>query len=107
MMRFFTQMYPKILPNGSNIMMHPECLTFVRGRLVPYVTYKRNYAHKSDGDNPERGTREENTQVAMPGFVHPESMTEEGLLTQKVRQQIEEHKKKKDKPTLRNPEGRE
>uniref|UniRef100_A0A2A4J2R1 Uncharacterized protein n=1 Tax=Heliothis virescens TaxID=7102 RepID=A0A2A4J2R1_HELVI len=106
MMRFFTRMYPKIPPPSD--MGHPECLTFVRGKLVPYVRYGRKLSQNSDRDLPEsHGAREENTQIAMPGFVHPDPMTDEGLLTQKVRQQIEEHKKKKDKPTLRNPEGRE
>ncbi|KAH9634340.1 hypothetical protein HF086_011600 [Spodoptera exigua] len=104
MMRFFTQIHPKIPPRGSNL-GHPECLSVVKGNLVSYNVPKRDFADDKDIPQRDQG-REEKQAIQMPGFVHPEPISDEGLLTQKVRKQIEEYKKKKDKPTLR-PEGRE
>lgn len=97
-------MHPKIPPRGANT-DHLECLTVVKGKFVSYKVPKRNFSDDNNIPQSDKG-REEKQSIQMPGFVHPEPMNDEGLLAQKVRQQIEEHKKKKDKPTLR-PEGRE
>ena len=110
MIRFLTQMHPRLPSRGSSIMHHPECLTIVNGSFIACGPPVRNYVEKTDKDHPQRdgaGAREEKQSTPMPGFVNPEPMRSEGLLTQKVKQQIEEHKKKKEKPTLHNPEGRE
>lgn len=89
-------------------MRHPECLTIVQGNFVPCGTHTRNYAEKPDKHHPVKDKlREEKESMTMPGFVNPVPSRSEGLLTQKIKQQIEEHKKRKEKPTLRNPEGRE
>lgn len=54
------------------------------------------------GKKPPR--EEQIDSVKMPGFVHPQIMHEEGYFTQKAKQQIEELKKRVDKPTIENTE---
>lgn len=108
MMRFFGLMYPNIPIKGSNIWKHPECLTFFNGKLVSGGIPIRNYVEKGDKHHHKgHRAREEKEHVQMPGFVHPDTLNEEGYFTQKAKQQIEEFKKKKDKPSLHNQEGRE
>lgn len=107
MMRFFAQMHPKILPL-SVAPNYPGCLTFVRGNLVHRVAVRR-YTEQSDKfhHRKDQKAKEEKEEEHMPGFVHPDTMNEAGYFTQKAKQQIEELKKKKEKPSLRHPERKD
>lgn len=80
-----------------------------KGCLVPRESLKfsdkiRLYT-EGPGKKPPR--EEQIDSVKMPGFVHPQIMHEEGYFTQKAKQQIEELKKRVDKPTIENTEKKE
>lgn len=99
MVRYFTHVYPL----GANLVVqrNPGCLAVVKGRLIPYMKQKRNFAEKGKDKEP---AKEEQMTVKMPGFVHPENTKEEGYFTQKAKQQLEELKKKPEQPPVDNPE---
>ncbi|KAL0829882.1 hypothetical protein ABMA28_003361 [Loxostege sticticalis] len=100
MVRYF-HMYP--LGPSMFVQKNPGCLAVVKGRLIPYMRQKRNFA-KKDKD-PQGPTKEEQMTINMPGFVHPETMKEEGYFTQKAKKQIEELKRKAEDPTtVQSPE---
>lgn len=65
----------------------------------------RCYTKRSDTKEPSK--EEQIDSVKMPGFVHPQTMHEEGYFAQKAKQQIEELKKRLDKPTADSSEKKE
>lgn len=107
--RLFTRFYPNI-PFKCNprsiIKPQGESWSF-QGVEASYIKHQRAFAEK--GDKPsepgkEEPAKDEEVTVKMPGFIHPETINEEGYFTQKAKQQLEELKRKTDKPALTNPE---
>ncbi|CAH2087926.1 unnamed protein product [Euphydryas editha] len=66
-----------------------------------------NIRFYTDGPGKKPPKEEQIDSLKMPGFVHPQIMHEEGHFTQKAKQQIEELKKRLDKPTIENSEKKE
>ncbi|CAH0719156.1 unnamed protein product, partial [Brenthis ino] len=65
----------------------------------------RRYTKRSDSKEPSK--KEQIDSVKMPGFVHPQTMHEEGHFAQKAKQQIEELKKRSEKPAADSSEKKE
>lgn len=65
----------------------------------------RSYSGKGKEPSKRSGKTEE-VKINMPGFVSPENINEEGYFTQKAKEQLEELKKRLEKPKLTNPEKR-
>lgn len=79
-------------------------LIYKCGYLSHIILYKR-YTKRPDSKDPSR--QEQVDTVKMPGFVDPQTMHEEGYFTQKAKQQIEELKKRLDKPKAESGEKKE
>ncbi|KAJ0172632.1 hypothetical protein K1T71_011771 [Dendrolimus kikuchii] len=100
MVKFFTQFYPKTPFMGLNGL----CFKTNLGHLTikPNV---RPYAKETDKS--KLPGKEDLVTLKMPGFVHPENIHEEGYFTQKAKKELEELKKKLEKPSLDNPEKKD
>lgn len=69
---------------------------FFRNTLIQNRSDFKYYSKKSSKDP----KKEEAIQgMTMPGFVHPQTKNEEGYFTQQAKQQIEELKRRGEKPT--------
>lgn len=79
---------------------HSRGLAVLTGRLTPKFKQTRRFLEKG----PDKGAKEEESSLKMPGFAHPEDIQEEGYFTQKAKKQLEELKRKKEPPTVENPE---
>lgn len=71
------------------------------------LRFSENIRLYTEGPGKKPPKEEQIESVKMPGFVHPQIMHEEGYFTQKAKQQIEELKKRVDKPTIENTEKKE
>ncbi|XP_073954492.1 uncharacterized protein isoform X2 [Choristoneura fumiferana] len=82
-------------------------LAIIRGHMVPLIHNAKSYTEKHEGPEKDKGRVEQIDKIHMPGFVHPENKNEEGYFTQIARQQLEELKKKMEKPKVDNTEKKD